>query len=146
MKSRHLIFLVAFSVLISCKKDPFINLSMKEKITEHSWQLSKAEIRIDGVWENYDPIKPCEFDDIYTFENDGTLIHAFGNLKCSTWGDEDQPRVTSWSLSADERSISAGGPWGYGDQITIESISDKQLILGLSFFTNQPERYVFVKP
>ena len=89
---------LALTVLFSaCKDDP----THEELLSAHPWQLTLIEVdaNCDGVYETIGSVLPCNDDDLWLFEEDGTFAYDQGAWRC----DVSLPQIITagtWSLNS----------------------------------------------
>ena len=75
------------------------NSPVAQKLHAGIWKISASKIvninGIDTVIDRYSNWRPCEQDDIMTFDLDGTMTVNEGADKC---GDDNQANELSWEL------------------------------------------------
>jgi hypothetical protein len=101
MKSLNylLLFVIALALTVpSCKKD---TKSGKEILTSVSWK--ETSVKINGAVQT---IADCAKDDYLTFITDGTYTYNVGALTCY---DGDVSYSGTWTLSADEKTLTVDG-------------------------------------
>ncbi|MET0392651.1 MAG: lipocalin family protein [Chitinophagaceae bacterium] len=95
-------FRVVDSKGLAAEKDFTLNttVSGQQLLYSYRWNL-KAK-----VWKTTPPaddLKPCEQDDYYLFNRDGSMMFGYGASACTLDG---LNVYTNWSLSADEKELS----------------------------------------
>ncbi len=139
MKYLNLILLIFVSTALfqSCKGKNEEE-TLREKIVRggNCWTLIKFEYREEVTFPYEDETYiylPCDLDDCYKFNDDGTLHYVGGTVKCDP-NEESILDQTAWSLSTDEQSLIIDG-----DPSKIISITPTSLVIE----TNDVERYTF---
>ena len=118
---KTIVFLFCVVLLFSCKKNPVecntnvTSVSGSYKITAMTYKETPASPEVDFFTPNFDP---CQRDDTYTFNANGTYIRTDVALVCNPSGGENG----TWALSGNAMTID-------GDQTGIESFDCKSLIL-----------------
>lgn len=114
MKSMKFLLLMGVAVLTlfssSCSKDK--DKTRKEILLSKSWTLTAQKIVSTGTDI---PIEDCNKDDYITFKEDGTYVLYHGTTLC----DPNETNETgTWSLSADEKTITVDGENGAIQEMT----------------------------
>ncbi len=108
---KALLLIVALSLtFLSCSDDPSDDQAKREALTIGTWKLTarRTDYQKDGMFEEdtYAMLDGCLKDNIYTFQDDGTLIFDEGPVKCydtdpqteeSTWNFSDHQRKLQWA-------------------------------------------------
>ncbi|HRI27878.1 MAG TPA: hypothetical protein PK239_16250 [Chitinophagales bacterium] len=102
MKLR-LLFVFAFlaALMSGCQ----IEKSNTELLTGSNWRIQAWTITppILGITDWFANLEPCETDNIFTFNTNGTAIIDEGALKCLA--NDPQTRTGTWSFNTDETTI-----------------------------------------
>lgn len=107
MKYSIYLFAIVFLAFSSCsKKDDTVSRSTH--IATTTWTLDVIGLDIDNngsIDSDLPPgiIEQCQIDNILSFRSDHTGTMEEGALKCDV--DDPQTREFTWSLSADEKTI-----------------------------------------
>jgi hypothetical protein len=134
MKKNKLIFIISvFAVIFtSCEKDKD-DATTREMLVGKSWKKTKIEIEvlgftIDLINEFGDLFDECYLDNLLILNEDNTFQETEGATKCS----DLSPQIIyegTWSLSADEKTITLD----YGGDVSIiyaiKSISKSTLVV-----------------
>ena len=106
-----IVFLVLINIigLSSCKKDE--DLSNTELLCRAPWVLSASTFNppyffedVGSISDYYAALAPCQKDDIWSFDENGTYTKEDGANKC----DQTDPSVLEngrWTLSSDGTSL-----------------------------------------
>ncbi|MDI3320917.1 lipocalin family protein [Pinibacter soli] len=108
--THNLLIIAIITTLFSCSK-PGGDAFNKEYLTNGKWKLTalQTDYNKDGFYEEdtYSMYAPCQKDNIYTFQADGTLIADEGPVKCSS-GDP-QSLTSTWSFTDNQTRIRLSG-------------------------------------
>ncbi|PWU03860.1 MAG: hypothetical protein C5B52_02555 [Bacteroidetes bacterium] len=126
--------LLATAVSISfpgaCKKDDKPSKTKTDFLTQSSWKYDKVGIDADnnGTIDQDIALQPCETDNIFTFNSNGTGTVDEGPTKC----DASDPQTTAitWSFKNNETVLNASDLGGSGDEdVNIFKLDDTQLVV-----------------
>ena len=100
MKGKILSILVlcALQVMISSCKDDDEKPSKAVLLTARSWSISKIEVNGNDETSN---LEPCDTDNVFTFNSDGTIILDIGEIMC----DETEDISGTWRFKTNETII-----------------------------------------
>lgn len=102
-KMKKLLFILSFVMLFvsACKEDK----TNKELLTDTDWQITAWTVSpaILGITDWYANLEPCEKDDSFSFNSDGTATIDEGATKCEV--SDPQTSTGTWTLNADETMV-----------------------------------------
>lgn len=105
---KAILFTAALSLILpSCSEDDSDDPAKTEALTTGSWKMTahRTDYEKDGTYEEdtYAMYDPCLKDNLYTFQNGGTLLFDDGSLKC--YSTDPQTRELTWSFSDHQRKL-----------------------------------------
>jgi hypothetical protein len=117
-----------------CSKDENDAPTKSEQLTAKPWKFSTAGVDAnnDGTIDTPLPantFEPCELDNLYIFNADGTGSADEGPLKCEDTDPQTAP--FGWSLSSDQSQITftGGGVQGIDGTVKLITLNDSKLAM-----------------
>ena len=94
-------------IFASCKKDD--DKSRTELLTQSNWKLvSDQEKAGSAPWEEYiDDYDPCELDNYFKFNTNGSVVLDEGPTKCDPT--DPQTETGNWSFESNESRLNLDG-------------------------------------
>ena len=108
--SQFLVFatLLVFTAFVGCKKDE--SEEMIDILTSKNWKFGTKDLNTatDPSGNNTEFTVPdCEKDDIFTFKTDGTMLRAYGAIKCD--GNTATNKTVNYSFNKQTKELIIDG-------------------------------------
>ncbi|MEO8769079.1 MAG: lipocalin family protein [Ferruginibacter sp.] len=136
-----LILIAGSFLMLSCKKDRrYADTTTLPLLENKNWKLT-AKLDIFYNQDIYPDIDTCKRDDLYTFNEDGSLTVNNNHTKCNTT--ESQVFGGNWTYNSDIKELMYYSEHDSQNvSLTISSISDNTLV-GFQHITIGSIRYTF---
>jgi hypothetical protein len=129
-----------FTLFTQCSKsdstEPNANCTLTESFVVGKWQFEKVEVKQNGVYVDYtSQIEPCQKDDYFLFNSNGTYSRVDAGLKCTS------PIVENgtWKI------INGKVVYSNGTQEVVTIISCTKAIREFTSINSEQLRYTMIK-